>query len=308
MCRQLKRRRFPGVQLTMAAAIFLVPAIALAVGYDYQMVTLFGSTFHLPETGSSCGNEEAGVYLQDMTNTWMNTINGWVAYQGSNAMTKKDALEAQLCNSNRWASWCADGQSGGLNSQKVALFSLHGASLPVSIPTAPTFYVFPASYTSTGLCQSQMFDTSRIGLPNLKYLMMLSCDSANQASDLPGGSDQLSGWIATSNKLHVATGFSGIHTVYDNTQTMSDFLWDQGYQGIASAWMSNFTYFNGNSSSCATAIGFGSTYSEAAGRWSEDLINTGGPNTTSNAAVIGYYCNCCADYGNGEGVHCTSSC
>jgi hypothetical protein len=165
-----------------------------------------------------------------------------------------------------------------------------------------------------------MFGKMYLGLPRLKFLMMLSCDSMDDASDLPTGSDEMQGWLSSTWGLHVIAGFSGENHVMaaETTTTMDSFISDQKTQGIGHAWMNHFTYFSifGNNttvgaSNCAVAMMLGNTVSDAASRWNE-TINS--PNAMPNpayptaVAMRGYYCGCCSDYGGAEGAHCTPSC
>ena len=294
------------LKIMIPALAVMLPLAAFGVALDYNISGTCGSMFgcwYAPPSGySACGNPTsdmgASTWVRDMSREFVAQVNKISGYgSGIEKINTADALMYEVCNTS-YSRKCQDQVANGINYQYAGLLAIHGASKPVSEPGSPTFYAGFSSYSTSGSiagsadCTPQLFGKMYLGLPRLKFLMILSCDSMNVASDLPKGADQVQGWFANTWGVHVITGFSGEDHLNANTTTMDSFIADQKSQGIGPAWMNHFNYFSptGNNtqngaSDCATATVFG-----------------------NSAYVISWFCNCCADYGGNEGVHCTPKC
>jgi hypothetical protein len=324
------------LKIMIPALAVMVPVAAFGVALDYAITCgkIVGCVPSTPAGSTPCGfatnADEQPSWLRDMSNAFATGVNGMLGGSGPAKMSVVDSSLLKVCNRS-YNEKCLDQYPGGINSEYVGLLALHGSSNPVSNPTAPTFYPCFSSYqksnniSGVGDCEPQVFGKMYLGLPSLRFLMVLSCDSMNVADDLPIGSNQQQGWFKNSWGVHTISGFSGIDHAWSSTANVGTFFTMQRWEGVGHGWLNHFVYFSptGNNtavgaSDCPVSMMLGTTLSDAANRWNE-TINS--PNAMANpvppnmAYQIGYYCGCCADYGGNEilpghttAVHCTPSC
>jgi len=317
------------LKIMIPALAVMVPVAAFGVALDYAITCgkFVGCVYSPPAGSTTCGTATDANYapqwLQQMSNEFANQVNTKIPGYGSG--TQKigvyDSSLLQVCN-KPFNPKCSDQYPAGINSQGAGLIALHGSSSPVSNSTTPTFTLYFSAYqtnnniSGVGDCWPQMFGKMYLGLPSLKFLFVLSCDSMNVSNDLPSASNQLWGWLFNTWGVHTISGFSGIDHTGSGTGDMDDFVKDQKSLGIGHSWMNHFTKFSptGNdtitgASDCAVSMMLGNTVSDAASRWSETM-NSPMPNPQfpTGALQVGYYCGCCSDYGGSEGKHCTPSC
>ncbi len=329
------RPRAPLVlKIVIPALAVMVPVAAFAVALDYSLSCspILGCSYTPPHNSTSCGYAERDIgaanWLSGMSNEFAAKVNAIPGHAGSQQVEDSSMLE--VCDTHSFNAKCYDNSNGGINwgGSYVGLLALHGSSFPFSDPTEPTFNVAFSAYNNSnnisgsGDCIPQMFGKMDLGLPYLKFLMVLSCDSMNASNDLPSGSNQQQGWMRNTYGAHIIAGFSGLDHTNATTANMDAFIAEQTSLGIGHSWMKHFTYFSptGNdaingSSDCAVPMLLGNSVSDAAGRWGETINNPNAkanPNYPTGAAVWGYYCNCCAAYSydlpGSEGVHCTPNC
>lgn len=290
--------------LTISAPAF---ATSFAAKYWYAWNTCFGPSIDSGYTAcplfANCSNE----LLNLTANEW-----DYRMYLPPYGSTYTGVMQELLVNSTSNQIFDAGQRAAfqwGVNGNYTAFFAMHGASLPVSAPTQPTFYAGMAMYPTGGTsdCTPELLATGRYGNPYLKFLAMWSCDSMNVANDLPAGSDQPTGWLNAANGVHMIAGFSGIS---HGIGSIPDFFVDQQSQGAPIAWLNHFTSFDGNNSQCAVPTVLGTSANDAWARWDETFDAPYRHSDPVPASFIGawYYCNCCADYGNNQGIHCTPNC
>jgi hypothetical protein len=199
---------------SLFGAIVIASTVAFATTFTYKywyVVTTCGGSN--PDTGyTGCGPYTGctSEVLYDLAHEWSYILSQSPysnAYTGVMQDVVVSSTSNQIFDAGNKASF-----QWGINGNYTAHFAMHGASLPVSVSTQPTFYIGLAMYPtgSTPDCTPNLLSGAQFGAPYLKFLMMLSCDSMNVASDLPAASNQQLGRLAVSNGVHIIAGFSGV--------------------------------------------------------------------------------------------------